>query len=328
MNEITLIRPDDWHVHVRDGAMLKDIVPHTAQRFGRAIIMPNLTPPCCTVQDAQGYYRRIKAALPDGSTFEPLMTLYATDNMPAEEISRAAESRIVKAVKLYPAGATTHSDSGVTDIKHIDAVLSALAEVNMPLLVHGEVTRPEVDVFDREACFIEEVLKPTLERHPDLRVVFEHITTRQAVEFITRADDRLAATLTVQHLMMNRNAMFEGGLHPHHYCLPVLKREVHREALLEAASSGHPRFFLGTDSAPHPRNKKESACGCAGIYSAFAGIEFYAEIFEQAGALDRLEAFASINGPAFYGLPRNTDTIKSINIRGRGQFIVRREQHK
>lgn len=311
MTELTMTRPDDWHLHVRDGAVLKDIVPHSAERFGRAIIMPNLQPPCCTTADAQKYYQRIKAVSGDYN-FEPLMVLYARDAMQPEEIYTAAKSGIVKAVKLYPAGATTNSDSGVTDIRKLDKVLAAMQEVGMPLLVHGEVTDKDIDVFDREAVFIERVLKPTLERFPTLKVVFEHITTSQAAEFVEQADERIAATLTVQHLMMNRNAIFDGGIRPHHFCLPVLKRESHREALVRVATSGNPRFFLGTDSAPHPKGKKETACGCAGIYTAFAGIEFYAEIFEAAGALDKLEAFASLNGPAFYGLPVNEDKITLV----------------
>ncbi len=311
MTKLTIIRPDDWHLHVRDGAILNDVVPHTAARFARAIIMPNLQPPCCTVSDARAYYQRIKA-VPGTEQFEPLMTLYARDTMSAEDIYAAADSGLVKAVKLYPAGATTNSDSGVTDIRKLDKALAAMQEVGMPLLVHGEVTDPEIDVFDREAVFIERVLKPTVARFPDLKIVFEHITTAQAAAFVQQAGDNIAATLTVQHLLMNRNALFTGGLRPHHYCLPVLKREQHREALLDIATSGHPRIFLGTDSAPHPRGMKESPCGCAGIYTAFAGIEFYAEIFDQAGALDKLEAFASRNGPAFYGLPVNQDSITLV----------------
>ncbi len=311
MKELTITRPDDWHLHVRDGVVLNDIVPHSAERFGRAIIMPNLQPPCCSTADAQKYYKRIKAAS-GNENFEPLMVLYARDAMLAEEIYTAAASGIVKAVKLYPAGATTNSDSGVTDIRNLDKVLTAMQDVGMPLLVHGEVTDADIDVFDREAVFIERVLKPTVERFPNLKVVFEHITTAQAAEFVAQAGDNIAATMTVQHLMMNRNAIFDGGLRPHHYCLPVLKRESHRQALVAAATSGNPRFFLGTDSAPHPKGAKESDCGCAGIYSSFAGIEFYAEIFEQAGALDKLEAFASLNGPAFYDLPVNTDKITLI----------------
>ena len=311
MNKLTITRPDDWHLHVRDGAVLNDVVPHSAERFGRAIIMPNLQPPCCTTEDAKKYYQRIKAAAGD-SNFEPLMVLYARDAMQPEEIHTAAASGIVKAVKLYPAGATTNSDSGVTDIRNLDKVLAAMQEVGMPLLVHGEVTDADIDVFDREAVFIERVLKPTVERFPNLKIVFEHITTAQAAEFVMNAGDNIAATMTVQHLMMNRNAIFDGGLRPHHYCLPVLKRETHRQALVAAATSGNPRFFLGTDSAPHPVGKKESDCGCAGIYSSFAGIEFYAEIFEQAGALDKLEAFASLNGPAFYGLPINEEKVTLV----------------
>jgi dihydroorotase len=306
---LTIRRPDDWHLHVRDGASLGSVVPHTARQFGRAIIMPNLKPPVTTTADAQAYRERILAALPAGSRFQPLMTLYLTDNTRADEIERAMSSGLVHAVKYYPAGATTNSDSGVTAIEKTYPALEALQDTGMPLLVHGEVTDTNVDVFDREAVFIERILAPLLERFPRLKVVLEHITTRQGAAFVLNGPDTLGGTLTAHHLLMNRNAMFAGGMRPHHYCLPVLKRELHREALLEAATSGNPRLFLGTDSAPHPRHAKESACGCAGLYTAHAAIELYAEAFEQAGALERLEAFASFHGADFYGLPRNADSI-------------------
>ncbi len=308
-NKITLTRPDDWHLHLRDGKVLADIVPHTAARFGRAIVMPNLKPPVTTTEQALDYRKRILAAVPAGLPFQPLMTLYLTDNTSVDEIARARASAVIQAVKYYPAGATTNSDSGVTDVRRVYPVLEAMAEQGMPLLVHGEVTDPAVDVFDREAVFIERVLLPLLADIPTLKIVFEHITTREAVELVRRTPERLGATITPQHLMMNRNAIFQGGINPHHYCLPVLKREVHRQALVEAATSGDSRFFLGTDSAPHARAAKESACGCAGIYSAHAALEFYAQVFDEAGALDRLEAFASFHGPDFYGLPRNKETI-------------------
>lgn len=309
MKEITITTPDDWHLHVRDGAVLKDVVPHTAKQMARAIIMPNLVPPCSTAKQAKNYYERIKTATPNGLAFEPLMTLYARDTMTAQDILDAKASGIVKAVKLYPAGATTNSDAGVTDVKNLYPALEAMQEVGMPLLVHGEVTDKNIDVFDREAVFIERILKPLTERFPHLKVVCEHITTAEAAQFVQSAGDNIGATITVQHLMMNRNALFEGGLRPHHYCLPVLKRERHREALIEAIASGHRRIFLGTDSAPHTQGKKESCCGCAGIYTAFAAIEFYAEIFETAGAMEHFEHFASFNGPDFYGLARNTGTL-------------------
>lgn len=312
MDSISLRRPDDWHLHLRDEETLAAVLPHTARCFARAIVMPNLRPPVTTTAQALAYRDRILAALPVGTAFSPLMTLYLTDATPPEEIVRARESGAVFGVKLYPAGATTHSDAGVTDIRKAHPALSAMQEMRMPLLVHGEVTDPAVDIFDREAVFIERVLGPLLDRFPDLRVVFEHVTTAQAVDFVRRAGDNVAATVTPQHLLMNRNALFAGGLRPHHYCLPVLKREEHRQAVLDAATSGHPRFFLGTDSAPHTKDAKESACGCAGIYSAHAAIEFYAEAFDRAGALDRLEAFASLNGPAFYGLPPNEERITLV----------------
>jgi dihydroorotase len=307
---LVLARPDDWHVHLRDEAMLRRVVPDTARQFARAIVMPNLSPPVTTTASAIAYRRRIEAAVPAGLRFEPLMTLYLTDTTPASEIVAAKASGQVHAVKWYPAGATTNSDSGVTDIRRCHAALAAMEEQGLPLLVHGEVTDSTVDVFDRERIFIERLLVPVLEQFPRLRLVFEHITTRDAVDFVNRAPDNVGATITAHHLLLNRNAMFTGGISPHNYCLPVLKREEHRQALLGAATGGSPKFFLGTDSAPHPRHAKQSACGCAGIYTAHAAIELYAEAFEQVGALDRLEAFASFHGADFYRLPRNTDQIR------------------
>ena len=307
--ELTLTRPDDWHLHVRDAGALSSVVPHTARQFARAIIMPNLQPPVTTTELALAYRERILAALPAGSDFNPLMTLYLTDNTTPAEIARARASGLVHAAKLYPAGATTHSDAGVTDIANIHAALDAMQEHGLPLLVHAEVTDPEIDVFDREAVFIERHLAPVTERFPELRVVLEHVTTRDGIQFVSTATDRVAATITAHHLLLNRNAMFRGGMRPHTYCLPVLKRETHRAALLEAATSGSQKFFLGTDSAPHARDQKESACGCAGIYTAHAALELYAQAFEEAGALDRLEGFASHFGPDFYGLPRNAERI-------------------
>lgn len=312
MKALTLIRPDDWHLHLRDGEMLAAVLPDTARRFARAIVMPNLKPPVRTVTDAAAYRERIVAALPEGMVFEPLMTLYLTDNTSPDEIFRAKDSGFVHAVKYYPAGATTNSDSGVTDIRRVDAVLEAMQEAGMPLLLHGEVTDPQVDVFDREAVFIERILAPLLQRLPSLKVVLEHITTRQAVEFVTAAPAHVGATITAHHLLYNRGAMFQGGIRPHYYCLPVLKRETHRESLVVAATSGNPKFFLGTDSAPHVVAAKETSCGCAGIYTAHAAIELYAEAFEAAGALDKLEDFSSRFGPDFYGLPRNTDTVRLV----------------
>jgi dihydroorotase len=306
---LTLRRPDDWHLHLRDGAALAAVLPHTARRFARAIVMPNLAPPVTTVAAAAAYRARIVAALPAGMDFQPLMTLYLTDSTAPDEIDRAVESGLVFGAKLYPAGATTHSQAGVTNIRRIDAVLERMAERDLPLLVHGEVTDPHVDVFDREAVFIDRVLAPTVQRFAALRVVFEHATTRAAVEFVRGARDGVAATITPQHLMMNRNALFQGGLRPHHYCLPVLKTEPDRLALIDAVAAGHQRFFLGTDSAPHARHAKEHACGCAGIYSAHAGIELYAGIFEQHGMLQRLEDFASGFGADFYRLARNASRI-------------------
>ena len=315
MHTLTLTRPDDWHLHLRDGDMLAAVLPDTAQRFARAIVMPNLKPPVRTVSEAAAYRERILAALPAGMAFEPLMTLYLTDNTSPEEIFKARESGFVHAVKYYPAGATTNSDSGVTDIHRVEDALEAMEEAGLPLLLHGEVTDSDVDLFDREAVFIERILEPLLQRRPGLRVVLEHITTRQAAAFVSEAPANVGATITVHHLLYNRNAMFQGGIRPHYYCLPVLKRETHREALIAAATSGNPKFFLGTDSAPHATAAKESACGCAGIYTAHAAIELYAEAFELAGALDRLEAFSSHFGPDFYRLPRNTDTITLVKER-------------
>ncbi|MFB0826699.1 dihydroorotase [Chromobacterium violaceum] len=312
MQTLTLIRPDDWHLHLRDDAALAAVLPDTCRQMGRAIVMPNLKPPVTTVAAAAAYRERILAARPAGSAFEPLMTLYLTDKTSADEIRQAKACGFVHGVKLYPAGATTNSDHGVTDIAHAMPALEAMAEAGMPLLVHGEVTDADIDVFDREAVFIERVMKPLLAKLPQLKVVFEHITTREAAEFVAAAPANVAATITAHHLLMNRNALFVGGIRPHHYCLPVLKRELHRQALVKAATSGSAKFFLGTDSAPHAKGAKEAACGCAGMYTANAAIELYAEAFEAAGALDKLEAFASLNGPAFYGLPANGDRIELV----------------
>ena len=309
MHELTIRRPDDWHLHLRDGATLTAVLPFTVRRFARAVIMPNLSPPVTTTAAALAYRQRILAALPAGTDFTPLMTLFLTDATPAEEIDRAAASGAVVGCKLYPAGATTHSAAGVTDIRRLDAVLERMSECSLTLQVHGEATDPDIDVFDREARFIEQTLAPLVERFPRLRVVFEHVTTRAAVEYVCGARAGVAATVTPQHLLLNRNALFKGGIRPHLYCLPVLKREADREALCAVVARGEPRFFLGTDSAPHPRSQKESACGCAGIFSAHAGIELYAEVFEQLGALPRLEDFASGFGADFYGLPRNSGTL-------------------
>jgi dihydroorotase len=309
MNRLTITRPDDWHLHLRDGEHMQAVLPDTTRRFARAIVMPNLRPPVTTVAAARAYRDRILAALPAGTRFEPLMTLYLTDNMPPEEIGRAKESGFVHAVKYYPAGATTNSDSGVTDLARCYPVLEAMAEHGIPLLVHGEVTDSEVDVFDREHVFIERVLAPLTSRFRALKVVVEHITTREAAQFVREAPPTIAATITVHHLLLNRNALFTGGVRPHHYCLPIIKREVHREALVAAAVSGNRKFFLGTDSAPHARHTKETSCGCAGIYTAHAALELYAEAFDQAGALDKLEGFASRHGAEFYALPVNGGTI-------------------
>ena len=308
MVTITLVRPDDWHLHVRDGVALQTVVPHTAAQFGRAVIMPNLKPPVTTAAQALAYKQRIESAVPAGLTFEPLMTLYLTDKLPPEEIVRARDAGVV-ACKLYPAGATTNSDAGVTDIRKIYKTLEVMQQTGLLLLVHGEVTSPDIDLFDREAVFIEQQLEPLRKAFPDLKIVMEHITTREAAQYVAEANDKLAATITAHHLLYNRNAIFTGGIRPHYYCLPVLKRETHRLALVRAATSGHPRFFLGTDSAPHPSHLKEHATGCAGCYTAHAAMEMYAEAFDAVGALDKLEGFASFYGPAFYGLPRNTETI-------------------
>jgi dihydroorotase len=310
MDQLEIIRPDDWHLHVRDGSAMQAVVPETARIFGRAIIMPNLNPPITTVEQAEAYRDRIQAAVPADSGFKPLMTLYLTDNTSDDTVRAAAEHPDIHAFKLYPSGATTNSDAGVTDIRHVRGALEAMADYGLPLLVHGEVTRSEVDFFDREKRFIDEVLVRMVEDFAPLRIVFEHITTREAVEFVESAPPRVAATITPQHLLENRNALFRGGLRPHHFCLPVLKREEDRKALVAAATGGSPRFFLGTDSAPHPRGAKESACGCAGIYSAHTALELYAEVFDAAGRLDKLEAFASLNGADFYELPRNTDRVR------------------
>jgi len=309
MTTLTLTRPDDWHLHLRDGEQMRAVLPDTALRFARAIVMPNLKPPVVTIEMALAYRDRILAALPRGMRFEPLMTLYLTDNTAPSEIIEARRSGAIHGVKYYPAGATTNSDAGITGIAKCYAALEAMERVDMPLLVHGEVTDPEVDVFDKEKVFLERVLIPVTQRFPQLRIVFEHITTREAVEFVTGASSKIAATITAHHMLLNRNALFQGGIRPHHYCLPVLKREIHRRTLVEAATSDNPKFFLGTDSAPHSRSAKEAACGCAGIYTAHAAIELYAEAFEQAGALDKLEAFASFHGADFYKLPRNKDSV-------------------
>jgi dihydroorotase len=314
MDRLTITRPDDWHLHLRDGAAMASVLPATARQFARAIIMPNLKPPVTTTPLALAYRQRILEALPAGLAFEPLMTLYLTDSTPADEIRGAHASGFVHAVKLYPAGATTHSDAGVTDIRKPRAALETMQQLGVPLLVHGEVTRSEVDVFDRERTFIDEVLQPLRRDFPALKVVFEHITTREAAHYVRDADGPIAATVTAHHLLYNRNAIFmtadaHAGVRPHYYCLPVLKREVHRQALVEAATSGNPRFFLGTDSAPHPRQEKEAACGCAGCFTAACALELYAEAFEDAARLDRLEGFASHYGADFYGLARNASTV-------------------
>jgi dihydroorotase len=309
IGELTLRRPDDWHLHLRDGDMLRAVLPFSARHFARAIIMPNLVPPVVTAAQAAAYRDRILAALPAGAAFEPLMTLYLTETTDPEDVAAAARSGLVKAVKLYPAGATTNSNSGVRDFSRVDGVLARMAEIGLPLCVHGEVTDPAVDIFDREAVFIERVLIPLRRRHPDLKVVMEHVTTRDGVEYVRGGGPSLAATLTVHHLIINRNTILVGGIRPHYYCLPIAKREEHRLALVEAATSGSAKFFLGTDSAPHPDHDKETACGCAGCFTAPNALACLAEVFERAGALNRLEAFASLNGPAFYGLPPNEETL-------------------
>jgi len=312
VNAIEITRPDDWHLHIRDGEVLTDLLKHTASQFERAIIMPNLKPPVTTAEMAAAYKKRILAALPVGSSFTPLMVLYLTDNTSADEVKKAHQEGVV-GFKLYPAGATTNSDAGVTDIKKCTKALEAMEACGMPLLLHGEVTHADVDVFDREAVFIDQVLEPLRQRHPGLKIIFEHITTKQAAQYVESADAQrfgaIAATITPQHLLYNRNAIFSGGIRPHYYCLPILKREEHRQELVRVATSGNPRFFLGTDSAPHVKGTKENACGCAGCYTAWHAMPLYAEVFDQANALDRLEAFASHFGPDFYNLPRNTGKL-------------------
>lgn len=307
--QITITRPDDWHLHLRDGDALKAVLPHTAAQFARAIVMPNLKPPVTTTELAGAYRQRILAALPEDMSFQPLMTLYLTDNTPPDEIRRAKDSGFVHAVKLYPAGATTNSDAGVTDLRKCYKTLEVMQEVGMPFLVHGEVTSPEIDLFDREAIFIDTVMKPLRADMPELKVVFEHITTSDAAAYVAEASGPIAATITAHHLLYNRNEIFKGGIRPHYYCLPVLKRETHRQALVKAATSGSPRFFLGTDSAPHAKGVKEHACGCAGCYTALHAMELYAQAFDQVGALDKLEGFASFFGPDFYQLPRNAGSM-------------------
>lgn len=309
MDSLTITRPDDWHLHVRDESALQSVVPHTASQFARAIIMPNLKPPITKVDQAIAYRDRIRAAIPDGVDFTPLMTLYLTNTTSVNDIEQAAAHPDIHAVKLYPAGATTHSDAGVSDIRGLYDVLHAMQEHDLPLLVHGESTAPDIDIFDREAHFIDRTLVPIIDQFRSLRIVLEHITTRDAVGFVLSTPSRVAATITAHHLLMNRNAMFQGGMNPHHFCLPVLKRECHRDALLYAIASGNPKFFLGTDSAPHPQGSKESGCGCAGIYTAHAAMELYAEAFDEIGALDKLEGFASFHGADFYQMPRNTTRI-------------------
>lgn len=312
MHSLTIARPDDWHLHLRDGGALKAVLPDTARQFARAIVMPNLRPPVTTTALAIEYRERILNALPVGANFEPLMTLYLTDKTTAEEIERAKASGIVHGVKLYPAGATTNSDSGVTNLGHCVAALEAMEKLGVPLLTHAEVTDSDVDVFDRERVFIERNMIPLLNRFPNLKVVFEHITTQDAADFVLQSPSNVAATITAHHLLMNRNDMFKGGIQPHHYCLPILKREEHRVALVKAATSGNPKFFLGTDSAPHAKHTKEAACGCAGMYTAHTAMELYAEAFEAAGALDKLEGFASFYGADFYGLARNTEQVTLV----------------
>ena len=308
-SSITITRPDDWHLHLRDGATMASVLPDTARQFARAIVMPNLKPPVTTTEQAVAYRDRILAALPAGMQFEPLMVLYLTNNTPPEEIQRAKDSGVVHAVKLYPAGATTNSDAGVSDLSKCYKTLEMMQKVGMPFLVHGEVTDPAIDIFDREAVFIDRVMQPLRRDMPELKVVFEHITTKDAAQYVAEADGHVGATITAHHLLYNRNEIFKGGIRPHYYCLPVLKRETHRQALVAAAISGNNKFFLGTDSAPHPKGLKEHACGCAGCYTALHAMELYTQAFDQANALDKLEQFASFNGPDFYSLPRNKSTI-------------------
>ncbi len=312
LQTLTMTRPDDWHLHLRDSAALKAVLPDTAKQFARAIVMPNLRPPITTTALAIAYRQQILDALPTGLSFEPLMTLYLTDNTPPEEIALAKASGIVHGIKLYPAGATTNSDSGVTNLGHCVKALQAMEKLGVPLLAHAEVTDSDVDVFDREKVFIERHMTPLLNQFPALKIVFEHITTKDAADFVLQAPSNIAATITAHHLLMNRNDMFKGGIQPHHYCLPILKREEHRVALVNVATSGNPKFFLGTDSAPHAKNTKEASCGCAGIYTAHTAMELYAEAFENAYALNKLEGFASFYGADFYGLPRNTNQITLV----------------
>lgn len=312
MNKITITRPDDWHLHLRDGAALKAVLPDTARQFARAIVMPNLRPPVTTTELALAYRERILEALPAGMAFEPLMTLYLTDNTSADEVAKAKASGLIHGVKLYPAGATTNSDSGVTSLDKCAGALAAMEKLGMPLLVHAEVTDSDIDVFDRELVFIERHMIPLLKKYPALKIVFEHITTKDAADFVALAPANVVATITAHHLLMNRNDMFKGGIQPHHYCLPVLKREAHRVALVKAATSGSAKFFLGTDSAPHAKHTKEAACGCAGMYTARTAMELYSEAFESVNALDKLEAFASFNGADFYGLPRNAEQVTLV----------------
>ncbi|MGR9085977.1 MAG: dihydroorotase [Gammaproteobacteria bacterium] len=309
MNTLTIVRPDDWHLHVRSGAILQTVLPHTARQFARAVIMPNLKPPVTTVDSALAYRQEILQAVPDGVDFTPLMTLYLTSATSRDEIKKVSECEHVHAMKLYPAGATTHSEAGIRDIKTAYRLFEAMEKHDVPLLIHGEATDEDCDIFDRERVFIETGLSDIVRHFPGLRIVVEHATTREAVQFVEAGSARIAATITPQHLMFNRNALLTGGIRPHHYCLPILKREHHRQALVKAATSGNPKFFLGTDSAPHLTSQKESACGCAGCFSAHAALELYAETFEQSGALDKLEAFASFYGADFYRLPRNSDTV-------------------
>jgi len=309
MNKLTLIQPDDWHLHVRNGAVLETVIAHTARQFARAIVMPNLKPPVATVEQALSYRQEILHALPSGSTFDPLMTLYLTNALTKDEVKKAAESEHIYAFKLYPAGATTNSDSGVSDLKAIYPILETMEQHDIPLLIHGEVTDNDCDIFDREKVFVESSLSDIVKNFPGLRVVAEHVTTKEAVDFVLSASNKVAATITPQHLLFNRNAILAGSIRPHYYCLPIIKRELHRQALVAAATSGNPKFFLGTDSAPHLTNAKETSCGCAGCYSAHAAIELYAAVFEQVNALDKLEGFASFFGADFYQLPRNTKTI-------------------
>jgi dihydroorotase len=309
MDKLTLIQPDDWHLHVRNGAILKTVIAHTAQQFARAIIMPNLNPPVLTVDQALAYRSEIIRAAPADSDFTPLMTLYLTSSLTADEVKKAAESEFIHAIKLYPAGATTNSDSGVSNLKGIYPILKIMEQVDIPLLIHGEVTNNDCDIFDREKVFVASSLNDIVKQFPNLRIVLEHVTTKEAVDFVLSVSSKVAATITPQHLMFNRNAILAGGIRPHHYCLPIIKREHHRQALVKAATSGNPKFFLGTDSAPHLTDAKENSCGCAGCYSAFGAMELYTDVFEQADALDKLEGFASLYGPDFYQLPRNTKTI-------------------